>query len=217
MDRVPVYFMPGLAASPRIFEHIKLPEERYSMHFLNWIDPFKKESITDYCARLATQITHVNPVLIGVSFGGMIVQELSELVTARKVVIISSAKTRHEYPRRMRLARATGLHKLLPLWLINKAELLVKYNFGIAEKKIKLYYTYLGFNDTAYLKWAFDSIIHWDRETAVPGLVHIHGDRDPVFPVKYIDDFIPVENGTHIIIVNRYRWFNENLPALLES
>ena len=34
MSKIPVYFMPGLAASPTIFENIKLPEDQFEMHFL---------------------------------------------------------------------------------------------------------------------------------------------------------------------------------------
>ena len=35
MSKIPVYFMPGLAASPTIFENIKLPEDQFEMHFWN--------------------------------------------------------------------------------------------------------------------------------------------------------------------------------------
>ena len=36
MSKIPVYFMPGLAASSIIFENIKLPEDTFEMHFLEW-------------------------------------------------------------------------------------------------------------------------------------------------------------------------------------
>jgi pimeloyl-ACP methyl ester carboxylesterase len=217
MSVIPVYFMPGMAASPQIYEHFKLPEDRYSRHMMEWILPNQGESLKQYCHRLVDQIKHPKPVLIGVSFGGMIVQELADIVDSKQVIIISSAKTPAEYPRRMRLARKTGLHKLLPVKLISYAEILAKYNFGIAHKKMQLYYKYLGVNDPQYLKWAIHEIINWDREQPVRNLIHIHGDKDPIFPVKYLGEYINVKNGTHIIVVNRYRWFNEHLPQILDK
>jgi len=45
MNKIPVYFMPGLAASSTIFEKIALPEAEFEMHFLEWFLPHEKESI----------------------------------------------------------------------------------------------------------------------------------------------------------------------------
>ena len=70
-----VYFMPGMSANSLIFERIKLPEGFIS-NFLEWIPPKKDEKITNYSKRLSRLIVHENPILIGVSFGGLIVDTL---------------------------------------------------------------------------------------------------------------------------------------------
>ena len=44
MNKIPVYFMPGLAASIAIFERIKLPESEFEMFFLEWEIPKEKIS-----------------------------------------------------------------------------------------------------------------------------------------------------------------------------
>ncbi|MGB3591307.1 MAG: alpha/beta hydrolase [Nonlabens sp.] len=217
MERIPVYFMPGMAASPSIFDHIKLDQKLYQSFYLEWIKPTHHEPIEQYAGRISELITCKNPVLIGVSFGAMIVQELSKLITYRKLIIISSAKSHHEFPRRMKFARWTRMHKLLPTGLIRYAEIFAKYNFGIAHRKMKLYYTYLAVNDKKYLDWALNAIIDWKQDQPINGVIHIHGDQDPVFPLKYIQSPLVVKNGTHIMIINRYRWFNENLPRLINS
>ena len=90
-----VYFMPGMSANSLIFERIKLPKGFIS-NFLEWIPPKKDEKITNYSKRLSRLIVHENPILIGVSFGGLIVQELSKIIKTRKVIIISSIKTNKE-------------------------------------------------------------------------------------------------------------------------
>ncbi|HSR60149.1 MAG TPA: alpha/beta fold hydrolase [Robiginitalea sp.] len=214
--RIPVYFVPGLAASPDIFEHIRLPEDRFECHFLAWFPPDPAMTLRQYAARMAEEISHPAPVLIGVSFGGMLVQEMAEFVHPRRIIIISSIKCRQEMPRRLLLARYTRLHKLLPTSLVNQLELLTRFAFGDpVKKRLELYQRYLAMRDTAYLDWAIDRIVNWEREESLPGLVHLHGDRDPVFPFAYLGPCIRVPGGTHTMIIHRFRWFNERLPAII--
>lgn len=212
-----VYFMPGMAASSLIYENIQLPEDDFKMHFLEWIIPIKKESLSSYVARLIMNIKHEKPVLVGVSFGGVIVQEMAKHIEVEKLILISTVKSNKEFPRRMRFSKTTGLHKLLPTSLAQNIDVLSKYSFGIAPKKIEMYKKYLSVNSPIYLDWALDTIINWDQEEPVANCIHIHGDEDPVFPIKYIENCTVVPKGTHVMIVNRYRWFNEHLPKLIGS
>ena len=211
----PVYFMPGMAASPLIFENLELPSDQFEVHYMDWLIPEPKESIQDYCVRLCSQIKHERPVLIGVSFGGIIVQALAKIIEVKKLIIISSVKSHHEFPRRMKFSRKTGLHRYLPTSLLENFESLSKYGMGIAPKKIEMYKRYLNINNPRYLDWALETIIKWTQEKPMNGLIHIHGDRDPVFPIKYMDDCTIVAGGTHVMIINRFKWFNENLPKII--
>jgi pimeloyl-ACP methyl ester carboxylesterase len=212
-----VYLMPGMAASSLIFENIKLSESDFTIHYLEWMVPQKQESLTSYVSRLSKLVTHENPILIGVSFGGIIVQEMAKQIAVEKLILISTVKSNKEFPRRIRFSKTTGLHKIFPTSLIERFDLWGKYSFGISSKKITLYKKYLSVNSSIYLDWALDVIVNWEQEDPLPGLIHIHGDADPIFPIKYINDCIVVPGGTHIMIVNRYRWFNEHLPELISS
>ncbi|WPO79262.1 alpha/beta hydrolase [Flavobacterium sp. KACC 22761] len=216
MSKIPVYFMPGLAASPAIFERIKLDESVFETHLLEWEIPKQKESLSDYAFRIAQKIKHDNPVLIGVSFGGILVQEISKHIKARKVIIISSVRSNAEFPRRMKIGKKTKAYKLIPMKLILNIENLAKYSFGEkVKKRIKLYEKFLAVRDLNYLQWAVESVILWDRKTVDENVIHIHGDKDDVFPIKYIDKCILVKGGTHIMILNKYKWLNENLPSII--
>ena len=211
-----MYFMPGLAASPDIFQYIKLPVSHFQMHFLDWVLPEPEMDLEGYARRMASQISHPKPVLIGVSFGGMLVQEMDRFLDTRKVIIISSIKSVDEMPRRLVVARYTKLHRLLPTGVINNLEVLTRFAFGdMVKKRLKLYERYLGMRDKVYLDWAIDQIVHWERRKPVAGLVHIHGDRDVVFPIGHIGDCITLKDGTHTMIIHRYKWFNERLPAII--
>ena len=217
-DIIHVYFMPGMAANSSIFEHIKLPEERFAMHWLEWFIPDVNESIKSYAKRMLLKIHHDNCVLIGVSFGGILVQEMSKLATFKKVIIISSVKTRHELPGRLKIARRTMAYKLLPTRLVSNVEALAKYAFGeTVTKRVELYKKYLSVSDKRYLDWAIKNMVCWNQEKPSSNLTHIHGDADAVFPIKNIGNCIVIKDGTHIMIINKYRWFNENLPDLIIS
>lgn len=213
-----VYFMPGMAANPSIFEYIKLPENQYKVHYLEWIIPEKNESLQGFVKRLIIEIKHENPILVGVSFGGIIVQEIAKVIQVKKIVVISSVKTKHELPRRMILAKYTGLHRLIPTSLVYKLEVIAKYAYGESVvKRLHLYGKYLSVRDKYYLDWSIDKIINWDQQQALPNTVHIHGEMDKVFPFVYVKDCIAVKGGTHIMIINKYKWFNEHLPRLFEQ
>ena len=209
--------MPGLAAGPSIFENIKLPEEQFEMYFLEWFLPIENESIESYALRMTQKITHDNPVLIGVSFGGVLVQEMAKIIQTDKVIIISSVKTNKEFPSRFKIARNTKAYKLIPTQLLADIEKLVKYAFGdnIVAKRIKLYEKYLSVRDKHYLDWAIETILFWNQKEINEAVIHIHGDADEVFPIKHIRKCIVVKGGTHIMILNKFKWMNENLPKLI--
>ncbi len=217
-DLIHIYLMPGMAANPTIFEYIRLPEDTFKIHWLEWIMPIPKEPIESYARRMLEKVTHKNSVLLGVSFGGILVQEMSKLQSFRKVIIVSSVKTRFELPRRMKVAKSTRLYKLAPTRLAKNVNALAKYSFGkTVKKRIALYKKYLSVDDKAYLDWALEQVVCWKQEQAMPNIIHIHGDKDMVFPIKNIDNCITVKDGTHIMIINKHKWFNENLPNLILS
>jgi hypothetical protein len=73
----------------------------------------------------------------------------------------------------------------------------------------------LAVRNKHYLDWSIEQIINWERKDIDPEIIHIHGDADEVFPPKYIKEFIPVKGGTHIMILSKYKWLNENLPKII--
>jgi len=219
MAKIPVYFMPGLAASSTIFEYIALPEDQFEMVLLDWFLPENKETLQQYALRMTKQIKHENPVLIGVSFGGILVQEMSTLIPTRKTIIVSSVKSNKEFPARMLLAKKTMAYKLIPTSLVANIETLVRYAFGenIVAKRIKLYEKYLSMRDKSYLDWSIENVILWSRTKPDENVVHIHGDKDGVFPIDKIKNCIVIKGGTHIMIINKFKWFNENLPTIITN
>ncbi|GAB5399876.1 MAG: alpha/beta hydrolase [Aureisphaera sp.] len=217
-EKIHVYFVPGLAAGKEIFRNINLPPERYEIHILEWLIPQEKESIQQYARRMADQVTHSNVVLAGVSFGGVMVQEMNEFLDLRKLVIISSVKTKHELPLRLKWVRKTGAYKLLPTgWALSVKDL-TKLAIGPRSKKrLTLYQEYLSVRDRNYLDWAIKQMVCWERTQPIEGIEHIHGDLDIVFPIKNITNYILLEGGNHVMILNKGSKVSKLLENIIES
>ncbi|MFK5890495.1 MAG: alpha/beta hydrolase [Flavobacteriaceae bacterium] len=212
-----IYFMPGLGASSKIFEHLRLNTEKYSFHYLEWLIPNdKSEDILAYATRLSQEITAPNPVLIGVSFGGIMVQEIARILKTDKVIIISSVKSPAELPKGMQIAKATGIYKLFPsAYFKNLGGFAKEYLGKKVRKRVELYEKYQNILDPLYLDWSFKTLLNWQKNYTTLNLYHIHGEADKIFPVKYISNYIPVKNGTHIMILNKAKEISKILQEII--
>jgi hypothetical protein len=207
--------MPGMSANSLIFEKIKFPEN-FKLHKLDWISPDIDESIENYAKRLSEKIVHKNPVLIGVSFGGILVQEISKIVKVDKLIIISSIKCNKEMPSHMKFGKITKSYKLLPVKWINDFESLISFVLGPKiKKRVDLYRKYLSVRDENYLSWSLREMIEWKQSKPLKNIIHIHGTKDLVFPTLYIKNFIKVPRGDHAMILKRAEWINQNIPKMI--
>ena len=210
-----IYLMPGMAASPKIFEFLSFPDY-YDVNYLSWIPPVKDESWRDYALRMSARVKHKKPILIGVSLGGILVQEMKNHLDCKKVIIISSVKSNEELPNHMKLAQWTNAHRLLPTQWIKNIETFALFVFGKGiQRRLEHYKRYLSERDPEYLNWAIDRLVNWNKNAPDQSIIHIHGAQDSVFPLKNIQDpFIKIE-GDHAIILTKSDWFNKNLPKIM--
>ena len=213
MTKTHVYFVPGLAANTKIFEYLSFSEDHFESHFLDWLLPTSvNESIQEYAQRMCASIQHKNPILVGVSFGGIMVQEISKLINCKKIIIISSIKSNKELPKRLKLAQITRAYKLFPSKIIANIESYEHYFFNdYLKKRAELYKIYLSIRDTQYLQWAIYNVLHWQQNEPLTNVIHIHGNNDEVFPIKHIKNYIEIENGTHIMIINKAKTISKVL------
>ena len=210
-----IYLMPGMSANSLIFEKIKFPQN-FSLHFLNWIPPKSEESLEDYAFRFSKLITHEQPVLIGVSFGGVLIQEISKIIKVNKLIIISSVKSNEELPSHMKFGKVTKSYRLLPLKWINDFESLISFVLGPkVKKRVELYKKYLSVRDKNYLNWAVRELIEWRQAVPLKNVIHIHGSNDLIFPTKFLKDYIELPKGDHAMILKRADWINNKIPKII--
>src|SRR4051812_3172924 len=107
-----IYLISGMGADERLFHKLRFPEN-YVVHHLPWLDPVSaNESIEAYAARLIALIRHENPIMMGVSFGGMMSIEIARQIPVKKVVLVSSIKHHGEKPAYLNWVRRFRLNHL---------------------------------------------------------------------------------------------------------
>ncbi len=205
-----VYIFSGLGADERVFQ--RLDFSGYSTTFVKWIVPQDKETIEQYATRLLDQITTTKPTLIGLSFGGLIAVEVAKQIETEKVILIASAKTKHEIPFYYRIAGQLGLHKLLPTRYLKSSNIITNWFFGTSSTfDKKLLKQILIETDPTFLKWAIDKVARWKNQTQIKNIFHIHGTSDRILPLSFIKCNSTIKNGGHLMTLNKSEELNQIL------
>ena len=210
-----VYIFSGLGADERVFQHLDF--NGMSATFVKWISPLENESIEKYASRLLHQIKSPRPILIGLSFGGLMAIEVAKQIDTEKVILISSAKTKSEIPYYYRFIGLLGLHKLMPSRLLLHSNFIVNWFFGVSNRFDKdLLKSILFDTDPIFFKWAIDKIIRWKNQMQIKNIFHIHGTRDKILPSNFLKCNILIPNGGHFLVLNKSDKVNEILGQQLQ-
>lgn len=209
-----LYIFSGLGADERVFQRIDFCD--YSITHVKWVAPVENESMEEYAARLLNQITTPKPMLLGISFGGMMAVEIAKQIEVEKVILISSAKTRKELPLYFRLAGMVRLHFIFPYRLMKKSNRMTNWFFGIDSiTDENLLKQILIVTDVIFLKWAIDKIVRWNNKTIPDNIFHIHGSNDKIFPFDNVKKDAIIQEGGHFMIMNKAEEVKEILKREL--
>jgi pimeloyl-ACP methyl ester carboxylesterase len=213
-----VYFISGLGADRRIFQHLELPPHLAVKH-IEWIEPFPDESLAAYCKRLGRQVDAKEDfILVGLSFGGIVAVEINRIHRARLVVLISSVATRDELPRVFRWINAIKLHRWMPGAFYKWHNPFINWYFGARSVEEKeLLRLFLKSSTTNYLKWSIDKILSWENRERPQNLFHIHGTADRIFPAGNTRADLLVREGTHLMVFNHSRPVNKALAEKINA
>jgi pimeloyl-ACP methyl ester carboxylesterase len=211
-----VYFISGLGADKRVFNRIKLPSGYQAVH-LDWIDPLPNEGFVAYSKRFSRLIESGEDfILVGLSFGGMLVTELGKTLTPKKIIIISSVSCHRELPWYFRWAGRLNLQKIISPSIYKRATLINRF-MGQGDKEMKnIVYDYVRRISPEFIRWSLNEILHWDQMERPPGLIHIHGSNDHLLPCRYTKADYIVEKGGHLMVLNRAQEVNRILNQILE-
>lgn len=209
-----IYILSGLGADEKVFRYLDFKD--LDVTFVQWIKPLANETIIHYTQRISEQVLSKNPILIGLSFGGIIATELAKIIPVEQLILISSLKTRAEIPFIYRLVGQLNLHRLIPYSFLKKDHALNRWLFGVIRKSDKdLFKRVLADTDLDFLKWAINIIVTWKNTHLHSHLQHIHGTKDKLLPFKNAEKAIAIENGGHLMVLDKAKQVSEVLHQVI--
>ena len=207
-----VYFISGLGADKRVYSFLDL--SFCDPVYINWIDPIKNESLESYALRLRKTIPQPDPVIVGISFGGMLATEMAKADPQIKAIIISSSKTADEFPAYLRIGKYIPFYRWMPGAMMKRSAYLIKWFFGRnGKEQKKVFLDIIRDMDPHFVKWAITSILHWGNKEIPSNLVHLHGTADRLLPHRYVHADHLVKGGNHVMPMDSH----EEVSLLLKE
>lgn len=191
-----IYAISGLGADERVFDYLRLDVEIIP---ILWITPLKSESIQSYALRLSKKIdTSEDFIILGLSFGGLVANEISKILKPKATILISTIEVKSEIPLLYRFIGNTKVLNLIPKFILRTSNIFITYLFGTKEKK--LLKEIIEDSNVTFSKWAVLQLVSWQNETRLKNCLKIHGSKDKLLPAP--KDAVIIENGEHFMIVD---------------
>jgi hypothetical protein len=134
----------------------------------------------------------------------MMAVEIARQIPIQKVILISSIKSAHELPRWMKMAGNLKLNRIIPMRPYSFITKIGNRRLGVTNAdEEKMVEAYRKSVNAVYLDWAVNQILNWRNDWVPPGIIHIHGDADRIFPIKEIRPTHIIKGATHFMVHNR--------------
>jgi len=218
--KIPVYCFPGQGADKRLFNSITIDSSKFDMIIIEYDASGELISLEKFAKDISKKIdTSGEFILIGVSLGGMICVELSEILSPSKTIIISSAKNRNEFPQRYKFQKSFPIYKAIPAdFLLFGAKVLQPLVEPDRNNHKLIFKSMLNSKDPIYMKNSIGMIMSWNRTTNNKKIYHIHGAKDNTLPLKNIQDpdYI-IKDGSHMMTLTRGEEISDILNKILSN
>lgn len=197
-----LYCISGLGADERIFKNLQI--EGVNLIHIPWPEYDIYDEMGCYAQKIAALIPEENPMLLGMSFGGMMSVELANMMPVKKVIIVSSAKTKMELKEPSWLLKRMLVAQMLPGFAYKMTNSVMYDMFGAsADDEKELLKSILKDSDGHFVRWAMKAMLIWQNVTIPDHVTHIHGTNDKIIPSANIDASYWIEGGSHMMVYNR--------------
>ena len=212
-----IYFISGLGTNAKAFERLNIPKD-FEPVFIDWKQPEPGESLEHYVHRMADEIDPSEPFhLAGLSFGGIIAQEINEFLDPEKTILISTIQNRGEMPAYMKFSSRFSAHKAVPVQFFTSDKVL-SYSFfrNLYDPRLPKLNEFFTQKDPVYLKWSINEVINWHpKEVNFKEIYRMHGDKDIVFPVSQVHNADIIKGGSHIMVLQKPKEVSKLLEQYL--
>ncbi len=199
-----LYCISGLGADERIFQ--KLSIDGVNMVHIPWPEYDVYDEMSCYAQKIQALIPEENPLILGLSFGGMMAVELCKMMPVKKAIIMSSAKGMMEL-QGVKLGwpiKKLLVSQALPGFIYKMTNSVMYKMFGAeTEEEKKLLHDILKDSDGHFVRWAMKAILLWQNGYAPENIVHIHGTADKIIPPGAVNPDHWIKDGTHMMVYNR--------------
>jgi hypothetical protein len=148
---------------------------------------------------------------MGVSFGGMLCSEISDLIPVNKVVLISSCKNRTELPPNIKILKTLPVQKLVTDALYRAFASRLSWIVGFEKSYLPKFLKMMREMPKNYFKYCVDMIVQWDKKSDTQSIYHLHGNADNLLPHTFIKHCTIIENGNHAMVVYKATELNSLL------
>ncbi len=218
MQKPILYIISGLATDERIFRNIHFPES-VEVHHIAWKIPLPEESLEEYILRLMQGIDQTKPIiLLGLSFGGMIAQEVAKKTNPLCTIIISSVIFRKELPWYFRHFGNLKANRIVPYGVLKFPNPGLNWFFGAnSSEDKKLLAEIISAANVTLLKWSIEQILCWKNNAEPKNIFRIHGDNDKLLPLKNNKADAIIKGGGHLMIYNKAEEIEKILADVLSK
>ena len=198
------YFISGLGADKTAFQNLE--DYGTTKIMIDWISNRPNESLYDYAARIIEKygITS-DDILAGLSFGGLVAQQIADILKPDYVILISSFRTKDDLKIQFSSGLKLKLHKLMPEM---KSEfigtIVANYlNSGTNQSKSALK-AMLSSTDMKLMKWSLEKIYEQNNPLAIDVKKYsLIGSIDRVVKPWKIESTYIVEGGSHFMVYDK--------------
>ena len=210
-----IFCISGLGADHSVFDRVKIPG--YQLVPVPWLPVESNESLDTYAHRMRQQIPESKPIILGLSFGGVVAQTMAQHAPTDQLLLLSTMRKPTGLRRNLLRFKNLPFYQWLPNFLLRW---LLHHNtwvFGPLSKRNRSgLQKMLNQFPPNFYKWAFHQILHWKGiENATVKTTHIHGSKDWLFPIEQAHaDFVVMDAG-HLMVLTHAKRVSGLLQAAL--
>jgi pimeloyl-ACP methyl ester carboxylesterase len=214
-----IYVLSGLGADKRVFQKINFGN--YKPEFINWIEPFDNENISEYSKRISEQIIEKNPIILGISFGGIVAQEIASKIETEKLILLATFEKRNDLPKYLRLLGTLKIDKMIPVSILKSHNFLTDYLFGTKTiVNSRILKGILIDTEKKFLKWSLRQLAIWkgNKKLKTESKITIHGTKDKIIPKNRQKNYdYEIQDGGHFFTLTHEKEINEILKTELRK
>ena len=199
-----IFFIPGLGANEMVFNNIgELGIDKINV---KWLQNLEDETINEYSLRLIDKYgLRQDDLIAGLSFGGVLAQEIARILDHREVVLISSFRDIKDLRSVYRFGLRTGIYKLAPSFRIPVIDEIVAYNVNSENQESKpIIKQMLDETDYQLLKWSLEKIAQLPSKPDDNFRIHnIIGNKDKILRTWKNENTTIIDGGSHFMVYEK--------------